>query len=332
MTDNKHVPVLDSLRAIAAFSVCLFHFICTVTGFVEADWLRRLFSTGHYGVQMFFVISGFVIPWSLYHGAYRIRNFFTFAAKRFIRLEPPYIASLMVAIAHTYIRTLSPHYNGVDITPSLKQILLHFGYLIPFVEGQHWIRPVYWTLAVEFQYYISMGLIFPLLANKKVGLRFIAYALILAGPFIVKGYLLLYLPVFLFGIALFLFKARIIGLAEFILLIAGATTEMFLFHPLGAFIYAAFTFSCILFFMNFKNKLLTFFGNISYSVYLFHSLSGLILLNYFSHSAHGVLAKLLLFIAALSVTILVSYLVYRLIEVPSKRLSSKIRFRKEGTE
>ncbi|MCX6295597.1 MAG: acyltransferase [Bacteroidetes bacterium] len=329
MSINKHVPVLDSLRAIAAFSVCLFHFICTVTGFIDSELVKTLFSTGHYGVQMFFVISGFVIPWSLFHSDYGIKNYFTFALKRFIRLEPPYIASLMLAIAHTYLRIMSPHYNGVDITPTTTQIALHFGYLIPFVEGQHWIRPVYWTLAVEFQYYLSIGLLFPLISHKKRLFRIVSYLILLSGPFIIKGYLPLYLPVFLFGIASFLYKSKIIEWKELLILTLAATFEIYLFHDLGTFIYVGITYIAILFFAEFKSKVLTFFGNISYSVYLFHSLTGMVILNYFSHIVTSPFYKFLLVILALAVTVFASYIVYRLIELPSKRVSSKIKFRKE---
>jgi len=329
MSVNKHIPVLDSLRAVAAFSVCLFHFICTVTGFVDSAFIRTLFSTGHFGVQMFFVISGFIIPWSMFHNDYAIKDYFTFALKRFIRLEPPYIASLMLAIAHTYLRAMSSHYNGVDITPTAEQIALHFGYLIPFVKGQHWIRPVYWTLAVEFQYYLSIGLLYPLISNKKIFLRTLSYLMILSGPFIIKGYLLFYLPVFLLGISLFLFKARIIGKMEFIVLTIAATIEIFLFHDLGTFIYSGITYVAILFFSEFKSRILSFFGNISYSVYLFHSLTGMVILNYFTHVVTDPFIKFLLLIAALVLTVVVSYIVYRLIELPSKNLSSKIKFRRE---
>jgi peptidoglycan/LPS O-acetylase OafA/YrhL len=323
------VSVLDSLRAFAAFSVCLFHFIYTVTVFIDSELVKTLLSTAHYRVQMFFVISGFVIPWSLFHSDYSIKNYFTFSLKRFIRLETPYIVSLMLAIALTYLPTISPHYNNVDITPTTNQIVLHFGYLIPFVEGQHWIRPVYWTLAVAFQYYLSIGLLFPLITHKKIGWRIISYLILLSGPFIIKGYLPLYLPVFLFGIALFLFKSMIIECKELFILTLAATFEIYLFHDLGTFIYVGITYIAILFFAEFKSKVLTFFGNISYSVYLFHSLTGMVILNYFSHIVTSPFYKFLLVILALAVTVFSSYIIYRLIELSSKRVSSKIKFRKE---
>lgn len=329
MADNKHIPVLDSLRAVAALSVCLFHFICTVTGFVTSETVLKVFSFGHFGVQMFFVISGFVIPWSLYHSGYVLRNYFTFTVKRFIRLEPPYILSLLLAITHTYMRMHSPYYNGVDITPTAKQVGLHFGYLIPFFPGEHWIRPVYWTLAVEFQYYLSIGLLFPLIANRKLGLRLLSYALMLSGPFLVRGgFLPHYLPVFLLGIIAFLYKTKIIGIIELGILFALACAEMLVFHGKGTLVFAVIPFIAILNFTNFKNKVLGFLGDISYSLYLFHSLTGLVLLNYFSHIVTNPVAKIGLVFLALGIAIGCSYIVYRFVELPSKRLSSKIKFKK----
>lgn len=328
MSINKHVPVLDSLRAVAAFSVCLFHYICTVTGFVDSDVIKGIFSSGHYGVQMFFVISGFVIPWSMFHNEYTLKDYFTFALKRLIRLEPPYIASLLLAIASTYLRMMSPHYNGVDTTPSVTQVLLHFGYLIPFVEGQHWIRPVYWTLAVEFQYYLSIGLLFPLISSKKYALRILSYLIILSGPFIIKGFLFPYLPVFLYGIVLYLFHAKKISATELIIVTIAATIEIFLFQDMGAFIYSGITYLAILFFPGFKSRVLSFFGNISYSIYLFHSLTGMAILNYFTHTVTDPFIKFLLLLAALIVTTIASYFIYRVVELPSKKLSSKIKFKR----
>ncbi len=325
---QKHVPILDALRAIAALSVCFFHFICTVTGFISSKPILDIFSHGHYGVQMFFVISGFVIPWSLYHSSYKLKNYFTFAVKRIIRLEPLYIVSLALAITHTYLRAMSPHYNGLDITPSIKQILLHIGYLIPFFSDQTWIRPVYWTLAIEFQYYLAIGLMFPLIANKKIALRITSYVVLLSGAFFTSKFLPYFLPSFIFGIALCLYKTKMIGWIELSLLTLAAAIEMLVFHTFGTFAFSSFAFLAILFFTNYKNKILTFFGNISYSIYLFHSLTGLVFLNYISHSVVNPFYKFIMIIVALGITTLCSYLAYRFVELPSKLLSSKIKFKK----
>lgn len=328
MIQDKNIPVLNSLRAIAALSVCLYHYVCTVTGLVNSEYIINIFSFGKYGVQMFFVISGFIIPWSLFHSSYTIKHYFTFVAKRFIRLEPPYIVSLICAIIYTYIRLRSPHYNGVDTTPTTRQIALHFGYLIPFFKDEHWIRPVYWTLAIEFQYYLSIGICFPLIASKKIYLRLISYVIILSGPVFMNSFLPYHLPVFLLGISLFLYKAKIIQWQELLLLTAASSFEILFYHDIGTFSFSAVAYIAILFFTQFKNKILSFLGDISYSIYLFHSITGVLILNYCAHLMLSPFYKILLIVAAVCITILSAYIVYRVIELPSKRLSSRIKYKK----
>lgn len=315
------------MRALASLSVCLFHFICTVHGFILSSTIKNIFSVGHYGVQIFFVISGFIIPWSMYYSQYSIRNYFTFALKRFVRLEPPYILSLLFAIAHTYVRKLSPHFNNVDTTPTMKQIALHIGYLIPFFEGQKWIRAIYWTLAIEFQYYLSMGLLFTLLVKNRLFFRVIVYFIILSGPFLFDDFLPFHFPVFLLGILLFLFKSGLIEKAEYLLMTAISAFVIFSFHGTSTLIASAIPCLAILFFTQFNNRLFQFLGDISYSVYLFHSLTGLVLINYFSHVLENPVFKFILVLIALGISIFASYIVYKLVELPSKKLSSKIKFK-----
>ncbi len=329
MIQDKNVPVLNSLRAIAALSVCMFHYVCTVTGFISNTAITSIFSYGHYGVQMFFVISGFIIPWSMFHGNYKINNFLTFTAKRLIRLEPPYLISLLFGIAHTYIRTLSPQYNGLDITPTAKQIALHFGYMIPFFEGEKWIRPVYWTLAIEFQYYITIGLLFTFIFSNKMWLRIVMYALFLSGPIWFRyNFLPYYLPIFLLGIVLCLYKTKVISLMEMYLVSLLAFVSIGFHIDVPSLCFSGFTFFVILYFSNLKSAIGNFLGNISYSIYLFHSLTGMILLNYCAHFATSPLIKFILIVAALLISIGASYLVYRFVEKPSKQLSSRIKYKK----
>ena len=60
MIDSK-INVLDSLRAFTTLSVCLYHFVCTTTGYVTNRWILDIFSVGKFGCGLlFFVISGFV--------------------------------------------------------------------------------------------------------------------------------------------------------------------------------------------------------------------------------------------------------------------------------
>ena len=84
---GTEIPVLESLRAFAATSVCLYHFVCTTTDYVHNESVLNLFSLGEYGVHLFFVISGFIIPWSMYRAGYEIKHFFTFFYRFFFSFK-----------------------------------------------------------------------------------------------------------------------------------------------------------------------------------------------------------------------------------------------------
>lgn len=326
-TVQKHIPVLDSLRAFASLSVVSFHFICTVVGFVSTKWVLDVFSFGHYGVQVFFVISGFVIPWSMYHSGYVLSKYPRFVMKRLVRLEPPYLISLLLAVVHASVRLSGPFYNGIDTTPSLKQIALHIGYLVPFVHGVQWIRPVYWTLAIEFQYYLILGALFPLISKQRSPWRLLFYLFIFAGPFLpFHNFFPFLTPIFMVGIALFLLKSKIVGELEHLLLLILSCIEICFFHGLATLFFSIFPYLAIRFFPDFRPVVLKFLGDISYSLYLFHSLTGLLVLNYVSHLNLALPTKVLSLLFAYLFSIFCSYWVFRFIELPSKRFSSRIKY------
>ena len=61
----KEISVINTLRGIAALVVCLYHFVCTTTDYIESQIILDIFSFGKKGVQIFFIISGIVIPLSM---------------------------------------------------------------------------------------------------------------------------------------------------------------------------------------------------------------------------------------------------------------------------
>ena len=113
------------------------------------------FAGGRYGVQLFFVISGFVILWSIQ----RQSTVGKFAFSRFSRLFPPYWASLVFVSAYILF---AQHVLDAGIGP------------LTFTSGQwfanitmvpRWIPPfrfhevdsAYWTLAIEMGFYVIIG-------------------------------------------------------------------------------------------------------------------------------------------------------------------------------
>ncbi len=336
MLSNK-IEVLDSLRAFAALSVCLFHFVCTTTGYINEEWVINTFSVGQYGIHMFFVISGFVIPWSMYHANYKIKNFFSFFLKRLARLEPPYIFSIFLVIFVIYIRALYLGRSNYHAEISTTQVALHLGYLIPFFKDQHWLNLAYWSLAIEFQYYVFIALLFIPLMLSNLLVRCLIYAsFIVASHFSPEMLLFYWLPLFLLGMVLFLFKTKRIFWIEFCL-----TSIVLLYYfshrdpegdPLSSAVYSAIPLVFVAFWQELKITGLHFLGKFSYSIYLIHPIIGASVINFLSHRFTGQIEKIVVILAGLTFTLISAWITYLLIERPSKNLSSSIKYIKEANK
>lgn len=326
--NNSHVSVLDSLRAFAALSVCLYHFVCTTTGYISTKWILDVFANGKYGVQMFFVISGFVIPWSMSQAGFKFKNFFSFFLKRISRLEPPYLFSLLIAIALLILRSNFYDTTNLDFSLNIKQIALHIGYLIPFFDGYKWLNQVYWTLAVEFQYYLFMALVFIPLINSNFFGRLVFYLIIIGLSFLSdQKFLLYWLPVFAVGILVFFKTSSLINDKEFyIVLLFYFIFSMYKYNLALCF----FEFTpviMILYYKDLKLFLLNRIGEFSYSIYLLHTLIGGTFINVMSHYFYSPFMKLMVIVSGLIITIIAARLMFFFIEKPSKKLSASIRYK-----
>ena len=88
--DGTRVAVVNALRGLAALWVCWYHAVGLIQPAPSA--LTTLGSYGFMGVQVFFVVSGFVIPYALHRAHYQLPQYPRFLAKRLLRLHPPYLA------------------------------------------------------------------------------------------------------------------------------------------------------------------------------------------------------------------------------------------------
>ena len=76
---------------------------------------------------------------------------------------------------------MAPGFQGrpIDWTPA--QIAGHLGYLNTFL-GLAWLNPVYWSLAIEFQFYILIGLAMPALVAARPAARLAAIVCMVVLP------------------------------------------------------------------------------------------------------------------------------------------------------
>lgn len=155
MKKTRRFTELDGLRGIAALAVAICHLTGDYDGrYPDAPDALFHFPWGAYGVQLFFMISGFVILMS----ATRAKQPSDFVISRVSRLYPPYWIALTLSI----VLILAFRIPGTGLydwkTGLLNYLMFQRWFDIPNVDM------VYWTLAIEMQFYV---LIFSLLLISR---------------------------------------------------------------------------------------------------------------------------------------------------------------------
>ncbi len=332
LATGNQVNVINSLRAVAAILVCLSHFVTHTDPFAgeflpDGSTVKELGRFGHYGVHVFFVVSGFVIPLSLYYAKYKLSFMPTFLLKRLVRLHPPMILCLLLYVIMEIFYWLGGDYT---IHADWNRIF-HNVFLTADFAGVAWFVELLWTLAIEFQYYIVIALIFPLFNHKKDGVVLLSMmAFCLSSHFFSfeqNHVFIFYTPVFAMGIAAFLHHIGRINWYQLLVLyiFCFLTTRQEI--SLNSSFFALGT-ALVISFVRVRIKPLEWTGDISYSLYLTHSFAGCTLMYHTAQYAHTMPAKIALILVAMAVSIAFAWLFERVIEKPSIRWSQAIKYKK----
>lgn len=181
-SSGQFIPEIDGLRFIAIASVVLFHlnwFLTSKTGRPEAAIpLTKFLSYGGVGVQLFFVISGFVIALPFAKGRLlggAVPKLKTYLLRRLTRLEPPYILNLVIRFA---LLTLVMKESPADLLPHL---LASMAYLHNVIYGcMSSVNFVAWSLEIELQFYLLAPLVTLLFAVRSKLARRLLFASLIA--------------------------------------------------------------------------------------------------------------------------------------------------------
>src|SRR5215471_18229127 len=194
---KQRVPELDGLRGLAILLVLVYHFIGQEGVLPHGslgDCLQRLVIMGWSGVDLFFVLSGFLIGGILMDARGSASYYRTFYARRFFRIIPIYYAwitayILLVGLAGAKVQALS----NSGVAPPLN--LSVYSYYL-FLQNLHivslaglagaWFGHL-WSLAVEEQFYLLAPLVIRFVAPRK--LPSVLTALIVCVPLLRTGLL-----------------------------------------------------------------------------------------------------------------------------------------------
>lgn len=335
MTESKQVgqaaenriEVVDCLRGIAVLSVCVSHFMAANCGLAADSFIRQVGTHGWLGVEIFFVISGFIIPYSLHRSAYRVSDYPKFLLKRVLRLDPPYLLAVLLAILVGWIAAQFPSYRAEPYQVSVPQVLLHLAYINTFF-GYEWVNAVFWTLAIEFQYYLAVGLLFPVVAHRSLAVR-VALGLVLGVLAVLlpeKRFLFSWLFLFMLGMLAFHWHAKLIGRYALIvgLVVLGAGCVVTLGSLRAS---VGVMTALVIALVQFKARPLMFLGMISYSLYLIHVPIGCKLVNLGGRYVTNPAMSLALIAAALGAVVFGAWVLYICVERPAQRWSSAVKYR-----
>jgi peptidoglycan/LPS O-acetylase OafA/YrhL len=194
---GNFIPEIDGLRFLAIFSVLLFHASFALQHAYHwelvagAKVVSNLFARGTLGVELFFVISGFIlaVPFARHfvEGEKPV-NLGRYYLRRVTRLEPPYIISLVIFYTAAWILH-DPAMKGRLLSTFLVRLFYLHGLVYreaPVLNG------VTWSLEIEVQFYLIVPVlarIFCLPPRLRRGIMFLC---VLLAPFVPRQGILLW--------------------------------------------------------------------------------------------------------------------------------------------
>ncbi len=319
------------LRGVAALMVVMFHILlkAQILNLTEIS-----FPQGAAGVDLFFIISGFIM---VYITDNKDFHFFDFLKKRLLRILPLYwMLSLVAALVYIYNPAIVNSHNGET------SILSSFS-LIP-IDGKVMLLEVGWTLRYEFLFYFLFSLSL-FLFKRHVATCFIIIGMICMLPIIFGynfyiGYISNPIIIeFLFGMnAYFAYKREILKTALLAAITCVILTIVILFisHDISQIRAVYYGLPMLVVFMTFiylektlkeNNRLLPraakYIGDASYSIYLSHTFTIAICAKLTILFPHHIEIQILFIPLSMAASIIVGVLCYELIEKPIHKLKPK---------
>lgn len=360
---QQRVEFANTLRGVAAVCVVISHYfgvfwyrpesvarlikinpieLADVPPYVQ--WLQiPNFSWGPFGVALFFLVSGFVIPASLTK-----MTAVPFLKNRVLRILPTYAVGFLICLMAIRYNV---EQNGAAWPFSTTTVLVHFIPGLRDILGTKGIDGIIWTLEIEVKFYLICALVAPLFAQRS--------AWVFAVPLLLAAAIILIAKTWMPGLDVLL--GRMMFAAQFMIfmfagaafyygysgaiperhatLLAAILVTLFLStwyaYPVGIpfllsvnYVAAFFLFWIAYKFPSVtpKNTVTDFFADISYPLYVVHGVAGYTLLAVLL--GRGIPASIALAVTT-AMAIALSYVIHLLVEKPTRHWGQ--RSRREAT-
>jgi peptidoglycan/LPS O-acetylase OafA/YrhL len=349
--DSRRFLFLDGLRGVAAMMVVVFHLFTNLRPATRLWFpaaIAALFLNGDLGVDIFFVLSGFVIAQSVRNGERSLRYLGRFALRRSLRLDPPLWFTIFVEIALIRISLMLFPALGTPL-PAWREILTNITYIQHFV-GARDIQPVFWSLTYEVQFYVvlvgALILLHRLAVRRLLVCSLFAAAFFWslavwlgAAPMLVQGLFIDRWFQFALGIAAWAVFSRHISKTQFSALCTMTIVGMMALHQGGhrarsieITVLSAVTMAIVSLSGKletvFNSSAIQFLGEISYSLYLIHLSIGWRFISIFRKEFGPQLGPgmgITAFVGGIALSVVAARLMYLAIEAPSVRFARRVR-------
>lgn len=360
--NSEKYAYVDTLRGLAILGVIMVH-TSQYGSFEVPSILSHFIGQGSRGVQLFYLASAFTIFLSyskrINFEKAPVKNFFI---RRYFRIAPMYYLGICY---YLFQDGFGPRYWLGDATHiSSLNIISNFTFLHGL--NPYWITslvPGGWSIAIEMSFYLMIPFLFKRIKDMRQAIRFLFLTLLLrATLFIVLNrfpliefnrlwseYLFLYLPsqlpIFALGILMYFMvfgseKNQVLSspylLSIFCLFLIDLFTGTSLFFPkhilfgfgfLGLGIGLSKIHNKVI-----LNPFIRYVGKVSYSMYLIHFavLFWLTQMNFINYVSNGLLNYSFRFLVVITLSLVLSTISYKLLEIPFQRLGSRLILRLES--